>query len=707
MKLIIYDKCWDAIINLPRTIQKKVPDFIKKFRDNSRSAALHLEPISTFKDPNLRTARVDQKYRAIIRVPDSGDMYHLLWVDNHDKAMAWAQNKVFEWNENTQSYQVFTAPEIIEEKPEVAIEAPAPEEETFVSRFAEEDLLKIGVPKILLPSVRKIDSLEELEKLEPYLPVEAFEGLFYLFDGMDIREVILEIEQGTVASGDFDAQTRSANNQRSFFELSGDQVLNDILQGDLQKWKVFLHPSQRKLVTGDFKGATKVTGGAGTGKTVAALHRAKYLSENDLGRNGKPILFTTFTKSLTRNLSKEFTGMGLDPGTVHLTNIDHFAVEKAMELGLIPQEVRILDFKNSKNSQDLWEEVLEFELSAFGSTFLDEEYKEVLLANNIKTDREYFQVSRTGRKKRISRKDKVEIWRLVRQYEDKKKEQLYVNLDEVYNLLYDYYFPKEDKPYGHVIADEIQDFSNTKLRLLRVLVGEGPNDLFLVGDPMQRIYSLRLHFSQAGINVRGRRSRRLKINYRTTEEIKRTALSTIQNIAFDDFDGEEESKKGYVSLRHGLRPEYATFSEKGQELEFIIKKIYEYTEPDHPNSFLLSDICIAARTRNSVKDILSRLHQEKLPYYDITTDTGKGDKARGLRLSTFHNLKGLEFKVIFLIDVNDRTLPFHPVAYHQWDLPAQREHDKRELALIYVAMTRAIHVLHVTGVGEKSPAIQV
>ncbi|MCB9304801.1 MAG: DEAD/DEAH box helicase [Lewinellaceae bacterium] len=704
MKLIIYDKCWDAIINLPKTIQKKVPDFIKKFREDTKSASIHLEPISTFRDPNLRTARISQKYRAIIRVPDSGDMYHLLWIDNHDEAMAWAENKLFEWNANTQSYQVFTAPEVVAEQPvqpETEVE-PEAAGRTFLSGFDDKQLLRIGVPEILIPAVRKLDSLQGLEKMESYLPVEAFENLFYLFDGMDIRDIIIDIEEGKVASTGIEAQTLSANNQRSFFELTDDETLNEILQGGLQKWKVFLHPSQRKLVEGNFNGATKVTGGAGTGKTVAALHRAKRLSEHDYGRNGKPILFTTYTKSLTRNLAKEFPGMKIDPRIVHLNNIDAFCVEKAKDLGLVAPDVRILDFQNAKKSEDLWEEALEFELSEYDSEFLDAEYKDVILFNNIKTDREYYKVPRTGRVRRISRKDKMEIWRLVQKFEQLKKEQNYVNSGEVCNLLYDHCRQQEDKPYGHVIADEIQDFSNVELRLLRVLVPEGPNDLFLVGDPLQKVYSRNINFSKAGINVRGRRSRRLKINYRTTEEIKRTAISTLRNITFDDFDGEEERKNGYVSLRHGMFPEYQVFREKGQELDHIVQRIRAYTDPDSQSPFDFSDICVAARTRNAVKDILSRLHQEKIPYYDITTDSGTGNKQDGVRLSTFHNMKGLEFKSVFLMDVNQRTLPFLPHGYEQWNPSVQKEHDQRELALIYVAMTRAVHTLDISGVGEKS-----
>lgn len=701
MKLVLYDKCWDAILKLPRAIQKKVPQFIQKFREDSRSGAIHLEPISTFKDPSLRTARVDQKYRAIVRAPETGDIYHLLWIDNHDEAMDWARNKVFSWNENTQSYQVFTAPESIEEQP---LAAPMAEVEAqgLLDVYADEDLLKIGVPAVLLPSVRRMQGLIDLEALEKYLPVEAFENLFYLLDGENIQRIIEDVQEGKVISADFEVQRHSANNQRSFFELTDDDTLNEVLSGGLQKWKVYLHPSQKALVTGNFKGSVKVTGGAGTGKTVAALHRAKYLLENDLGRKGKPILFTTFTKSLTRNLAKELPGLKIDTTKLVLNNIDAYAMEEAQRLGLIGKAVKLLDFPGAKSSEAIWDEVLDYELSEFDSRFLASEWKEVMLFHHIKTEQDYYQTSRTGRHSRISRKDKMQIWRLCQAYQQKKKEQHYVDLHEVYNLLYDHYKQAQDKPFGHVIADEIQDFSNVELRLLRVLTEDKPNDLFLAGDPLQRIYERSLNFTKAGINIRGRRSRRLKINYRTTEEIRRLAVSTIQNVPFDDFEGEEEKKNGYVSLRYGDVPHYAVFSEKGEELNFILERIFTYTDPTVENTFQLSDICIAARTRNAVKDIMSRLHNDNVAYYDISTLSGKGSPDSGVRLSTFHNMKGLEFKVVFLIDVNKRTLPFRPAAYDEWDDTTRREHDKNELALIYVAMTRAVHILHITGVGEES-----
>jgi len=707
MKLVLYDKCWDAIIQLPKTIQKKVPEFIQKFRADSKAAAIHLEPISTFRDPNLRTARIDQKYRAIISVPNSGDVYHLLWIDNHDEAMNWARNKLFSWNEHTQSYQVFTAPESIE--PPQAASNPGPKEpEGILDSYTDVALLQIGVPAVLLPSVRKMQDLGHLEALEPYLPVEAFENLFNLLDGEDIQRIIEEVGEGKVASADFEAQLKSPNNQRSFFELSDDEALNEILSGTLQKWKIYLHPSQKTLVNSNFKGSVKVSGGAGTGKTVAALHRAKYLLEHEMGGGGKAILFTTYTKSLTRNLEKDLADLKINSSRkIVLNNIDAFAMEEAQRLGLIDKSAKLLDFPGVKSSAELWAEVLDQELSEFEAAFLEAEWKNVILFNNVKTLVNYFNTSRTGQRSKISRKDKMHIWNLGQAYEEHKQSQLLLDKAEVFNALYDHYRNEPNKPFGHIIADEIQDFSDVELRLLRVLVEEKPNDLFLVGDPLQRIYGRTLNFSKAGIHIRGRRSRRLKINYRTTEEIRRSAVATIRNENFEDFDGAIEQKNGYVSLRHGQKPAYQVFREKGLELDYVVERIRQYTDPNVAGAFQFSEICVAARTRNGIKEILSRLHREQIPYFDMTTASGKGSAGQGVRLSTFHNVKGLEFKVVILMDVNERTLPFHPVAYSEWDEASKLAHDKAELALMYVAMTRAVHVLEVTGVGVKSGVLGV
>lgn len=702
--LALYDKVWDAIFNLPRHAQKSVADFIRKFRENSESSGIHLEPISTFADPQLRTARITKKYRAIIRAPKTGTTFHLLHVGNHDEAMDWASRKVFDWNDNTESYQVYTLPAAaeVETPPDEPSTAPAT---APISAFAQtdEELLAIGVPAILLPSVRQVSDQESLEQLYDYLPIEALENLSMLLEGAEYHTILREVDAGKSKANSREEQEQSANNQRSFFELTDDDLLNEMLSGKVAKWRIFLHPSQRKIVETASKGPIKVTGGAGTGKTVAALHRARVLEQRGGVTRAQPILFTTYTKALSQNLKGELSALGCDPGMVQLRSIDAYVVDAAREAGLIAGG-KILDFPGSKTALNLWREVTDFRVSSFAPDFLDDEYREVLLHQNITDKAAYFGASRRGRQQRLTRKGRMAIWELFQAYDAEKKQQGYHDLYEIYNQLTGYYDSLERKPFSHVIADELQDFSNVHLRLLRSAVAEGVNDLFLVGDPLQKIYRRRIVFSETGINIRGRRSQRLKINYRTTERIRQAAVNVIRGIEFSDFEDGVESTGGYVSLRTGKAPTYETFKTKDQEVASVMDRLDKYLYPEEEGSKMVDtqDICIATRRRSDAKVFRKALHQAGIPYYDLTEGrVPTGDAESGVRISTFHNLKGLEFKVVFLGNLSENTFPFRPADFQNWTKGEQEMHDERERSLLYVAITRAIMEVHLSGVGVK------
>ena len=187
MKLFIHDKCMEQLFELPKSTQKKVLEFQRKFRENSKSSAINFEAISTFKDQQLRTARIDDKYRAIVKAPVSGDNYYLLWVDNHDEAMNWAKNKVFHWNDNTDTAQIFTAPEA-----EITNNTQTDALQTLhlFDGFSDEQLIQIGVPSLSLSLVRSLKDLNELGDSEKYIPTDAFENLFYLTEGLNIELLI-------------------------------------------------------------------------------------------------------------------------------------------------------------------------------------------------------------------------------------------------------------------------------------------------------------------------------------------------------------------------------------------------------------------------------------------------------------------------------------------------------------------------------------
>jgi hypothetical protein len=695
MKLFIHDKCLEKLFELPKGTSKKVLEFQKKFRENSKSEAIHLEPIKIFKDQSLRTARIDQKYRAIIRVPESGDNYHMLWVDNHDEAMDWAKNKVFEWNEITQAAQIFTSPDTV-----LISEVNIPNMSGIYDQYSDGDLLKIGVPETLIALVRSIKTLNDLEAHEPYLPQDVFENLFYLSEGISIMSLIADVEGGKVNGVDIELQQNSINNKRSFVEID-DSLMEEIINGDLSKWQIFLHPSQRKLAEGEFKGSVKVTGGAGTGKTVVALHRLKFLAQKINLTENRKIVFTTYTNALTNNLNQLVKKLHFDSNKYSIVNIDSLLRELALTHGLITSTTRFLDMFNSKSSKDVWEEILENNLSEFEIGFLTSEHQNVVLFHNIRTLEEYLYTSRIGRGKPITRKQKMEVWSLIEKYNKYKTSNNLVDRAELFNKVSNYFNQQNIKPFTNVIADEVQDLSNVELRFLRSLVEEKDNDLFLVGDPYQKIYARKLNFSSAGIAIRGNRSKQLRINYRTSEEIKRLAISTVKSLQYDDFDGQEETLNGYLSLFHGEKPTYDIFRTKTEENDFIIEKINALKE----QGLNFAEIAIGFRTKDALKEVKTTLHKIKIPYNDNTTNTT--NDSGGIVLSTFHGLKGLEFKAVFLADVNKRTCPLNYSGYNELENTGKVEYENSEKSLIYVAMTRAINKLFITGIGVKSDLINI
>lgn len=685
MKLYLGDKCWDKLFELPKNVQLRVRDFQRKFKENPFSPAINLEKIASFEDDSLRTARIDDTYRAIIGVA-SGDTYCLLYIDHHDEAMRWAQHKRFAWNSYTNSFQVtsITMEEVVEQRGKER-------DDTVFAKYTDEQLLRIGVPEHQLPLVRSIKDMDDLEKAESSLSGDVFEYLFYLMDdGTDINNIITEVEAGKEQDGD-----STINNKRNFIEITDDEELERVIAEGTEKWQIFLHPSQRLLVEKSYAGSLKVTGGGGTGKTVAAIHRLKKLTEKG---SMKSVLYTTFTRTLIKNISSRVRSMGIKSENCVIENIDKLALDMAKSYGLIPQTATVLDYgPSSRTSEEIWDGIVTDNLSQFDTRFLKREYLDVIVYNNNKTIDDYYRQSRTGRTQPVNRKQRTEIWNLVEQYVARKKESQLYDRNEIFNLIANHLNENGIHPFKHVIADEIQDFSNPELRFLRALVEEGPDDLFLVGDPYQRIYNNRkIAFSQVGINVRGKRSKRLRVNYRTTEEIKRAATNVVNGCAFDDFDGSPESLAGYVSLMHGDRPEYKIYDNRNEEIAAIIDFIRMCRE----NGIEYKDIVVASYIKDSIKPVQDALHRNNIPYKNLMNEGTGNDN--GVNLSSFHNMKGLEFKVVILSDVNKKTFPYLPYGFEGLDEIEKKNHLMNQKALMYVAITRAMQKVLITGSGIKA-----
>lgn len=695
MRLFLSDTFYEAVLSLPKKIQSKVIAFQKKFRENNTANGIHLEPIAQFKDNALRSARVDDNYRAIIGVLGD-DAYHLLYVGTHEDAYNWGMRKRFAWNEHTQSCQLITVTESEEVVSKVTSDKT---ENAFFKDVTDDKLLAIGVPQELLGKVRAIQTLDDLDPLDDMLPNDAYENIFNLMDGENIDDIIADIESGRAKANE--DELLSDNNKRRFVELTDDDELQRIIDKDMDVWQLFLHPSQRKLVNADYKGTMKVSGGAGTGKTVAALHRMKYLTSNPNAN----LLFTTYTRTLKENLEGLVQKMEINRSRYVLNNIDQVLIECARQYH-IKEGFKILDYSGDEESLKLWREVLETEVTEFDEHFLYDEYIDVIVYFGNADARSYMMQQRVGRTKALSRKQRIEIWKLVEKYVALKQERKYVDRLELFNETTNYLNEHNVRPFTNVIADEFQDFSNPELKFLRALVAEGRNDLFLTGDPMQRIYSGRkINFSAAGINVRGVRSRRLKINYRTTEPIKRVAVSIIKGQTYDDMDGGTESTKGYVSLIHGgEKPQYVMVSNATEE----VTQVAEWIEVCKNAGISLKDICIAAPSMGLMKELQTRLHTDGTAY-KVLKGTSKQGASDGVSLCTFHSLKGLEFKAVILMGVNERNVPSKATEaypFNGMDTLEKKEYLSSKRSLLYVAITRARGLAYMVGYGEPCGLVE-
>ena len=693
MRLFLSDTCYEPLFALPKKIQTKVVNFQRKFRECTTANGMHLEPIAQFNDASMRTARIDDNYRAVIGLID--DNAYLLYVGTHENAYNWGIRKKLVWNDHTQACQLVTIHQISE----TVVKTEESEEIYPYEDVLDEQWLKIGVPEELITQVKLIKSLDDLELLEEYLPTDAFENIYNLLDGENINDIIAEIEDGQAKENE--DQLLSNNNKRRFVELTDDDALQRILDNDMDKWQLFLHPSQQKLVDADYKGTMKVSGGAGTGKTVAALHRLKHLSGNPEAK----ILFTTYTRTLRENLEELVKKMGINRSRCTLSNIDQVLIETARQYN-IKDGYKILDYSGDEESLKLWREVLETEVTEFDEKFLYDEYIDVIVYFGNTDVKSYMMQQRVGRTKALSRKQRIEIWKLVEKYIELKQERKVVDRLELFNETTKYLNDNNIRPYTNVIADEFQDFSNPELKFLRALVAEGRNDLFLTGDPMQRIYSGRkINFGAAGINVRGVRSRRLKINYRTTEPIKKVAVSVIMGITFEDMDGGTESMNGYVSLIHGgEKPIYKIVGNATDEVTQTVEWVNECIN----NQINANDICIAAPSMGLMKELQSYLHTNGIAY-KVLKGTSKQGASNGISLCTLHSLKGLEFKVVVLIGINERNIPSKVTEGYPFtgmDALDKKEFLSSKRSLLYVAITRARQLVYMVGYGEPCGLVE-
>jgi superfamily I DNA/RNA helicase/mRNA-degrading endonuclease RelE of RelBE toxin-antitoxin system len=681
------DSFLKSLMALPDRIMKKARETITKFQHDPTSPGLNYEKIQKVKDTRLRSIRIDQTYRCIVLKSEKGDTYILLWVDKHDDAYAWAEKRTCGVNPQTGAIQVVE----VEETHSVAEEITAEKEEQEDTRpglfeaFSDSDLAQIGATEELLPPIRAAKDDEDLERLEGRLPTQLHDALYLLACGENFDEVLDEL--GIVREKDFDPEDfeealKLDANKQHFAAITDDAELEAILNEPLAKWRVFLHPSQRKLVRAQFNGPARVLGGAGTGKTVVAMHRAKYLASQC--EANERILFTTFTKSLIVDIKR------------NLQKICSY--DEIQKIEVVHLDAWCRNFLTSRNykhnvaygapehplQSKLWEQALEqLDSDSFSADFLREEWDKVIQYHDIESLADYVRIPRTGRRGRLSRLQRKSIWPVFEEYRTLLNENQLWEPPDMFRAARSILEANQlDAGYKHIIVDEIQDFHPQAFRLLRAMVPPErftKNDLFLVGDGHQNIYGHQVVLGQLGINIVGR-GRRLRLNYRTPEETRRWASALLEGVEISDLDGSVDDTKGYRSIISGPDPLFRPASSFEEEVASIKDWVEEIREDGGEKV-----VCVAARTNGQCDAYAEALQSSGIDIFRITPNAHDPDDPKPVRVATMHRIKGLEFDHVCLAGL--RTLTLSSME------PERRE---RECCLLHVAATRTKQSLLVT-----------
>lgn len=686
VKVAMSDDFLKAFAAIPRDRQQAVIQFLTKFRHNPTSAGINYEKIRDAADNSMRSVRIDQNYRGIVLKPDKGDVYCLLWVDKHDSAYDWARRHKISIHPELGSIQVFEAS--FEEQDEV-VEAQAPD--SLFASLKDRELVRLGVPEEAIPRVRGVVSEKGLDAIQSKLPSEAYEALFMFIAGESYEDLVRERETPeSVDTDDYAIALERDSTKAHFVVLTDDEDLEALLASPLAAWRVFLHPSQRKLVNRNWNGPVRVLGGAGTGKTVVAMHRAVWLAKQLKDAPGTPVLFTTFTRTLADDIRAQIAEIANpeERARIEVVNIDQWALNLLRRFGYRPTPLY-----DENKRREMWRRAMTRAPDTVnqGEAFFRAELERVVLPAGCDSVDEYMRTPRTGRGVALSRAKKRDIWPVFAEYRSQLRA---ANLREPEEAFRDAVGLLRREPVAlgikSIVVDEAQDLSAAALELLRAAVPEGANDLFLVGDAHQRIYRHKVTLSRVGIKVTGR-GRRLRINYRTTDEIRRWAVSQLANCAIDDLDGQPDTLVGYQSLTHGEEPLLISNKSRADEKLALAEALKKLGDA----GFDSRGICLVLRRNEEVQEYADWLKSEGIDALMLTRDVGDDDARPGVRVATMHRVKGLEFDAVLIAGYQGAER-YAEMFAGAGDAGVLVDKLTNERSLLHVAATRAKRALIVS-----------
>ncbi|WP_047871912.1 UvrD-helicase domain-containing protein [Nocardiopsis sp. RV163] len=479
---------------------------------------------------------------------------------------------------------------------------------------------------------------------------------------------------------------------------SGPPELAGALRAPFEQWQLTLHPDQHRITEAHYNGSTQVTGGPGTGKTVIALHRAAYLAERDAAARPEDtresVLLTTYNRALAQSLAERLDQLLPDPGVrarVRVATVDSLARSAVQtHTSVAPRMV------GKDELARRWRAVAVADGLPFSGRFLVDEWEQVILAKGLELLPDYIRCERSGRVQHLAPEHRRQVWETVRRYVGAMRVEgmwSYPQLAaEAARIL-----GRREPLFRHAVVDEAQDLHPAQWRMLRAAVPEGPDDLFIVGDPHQRVSDNRVSLASLGINVRGR-GQRLRVSYRVTQEILDWSTPILDRRAALGMDDNADTLAGYRSLLRGPAPVVRGCGDRAEELTALGDRVRVWLEAGVDPA----EIAVAGRNQWVVRDIAKELEARGVRTAQLE-DSGA---AEAVRVGTMHRLKGQEFRCVALIGVSDHLLPPKAaIEAADGDQVALEHAFQQERTLLFVACTRARDALYVSHVGRASRLI--
>jgi mRNA-degrading endonuclease RelE of RelBE toxin-antitoxin system len=674
MQFIIASTFQESLARLDGRTRDQVKRKVYDLQQNPRQPGYRLHRLDRAIDRGFHSARVNTSVRMILHI--EGDSVCLCHVDQHDAAYRWAENRRLE--EHPRTGAIYFA--VVEEREEVVIRRVEREvEPALLAQHDDDYLLGLGVPAEWLPVVKSAGEQTFLDTLAN-LPREASERLLRLATGE-----MVPLPRTTSRGSGFE----HPDTKRRFAVIESDDDLKRALDAPAETWVVFLHPSQREAVHIRTAGPFRVTGAAGTGKSVVALHRVRHLLET---HQDDRILLTSYSRTLTRRLDRNLDLLvrrdSADRRRVDVKTLHQIAVavyRKAHGANPVIIDARDLD-------RILQDAIERFQVDR-GREFMRAEWEHVVDAQHLVDEEAYLTATRSGRGSRLLPAQRRKLWQVFdftwRQLEARGA----VSFATLCHLAASDLERRGRGMYEHVVVDECQDFGMPELRLVRALAPEGDDDLYFCGDDAQQIFRMPFPWRSVGIDVIGR-SMRMTVNYRTTEQIRNVAESLLPDPGSDH--AADADTGDAVSLLRGPQPRFEMAASVAEEVAILRGWIRDVVRL----GILPEEIAIFSR-RKALLDQRAAPAVRQAGLLSSILAQEDDHSCPGVALASMHRAKGLEFRAVAVIGVERGLVP-EPCAVNSATDPQERTLLlDQERQLLYVAMTRAREELLVTGVGES------